>query len=105
MQSAINHGSAGDFVGHSQTCHFPLTIVGPGRVMQIESAEELIQFETSRDREVAEVESSLRAVQAGRTAVNVAIELKRGDSTTHELVLITQREGKWGITGASAMQV
>lgn len=104
VQQAITAGAAGDFHTHSGLCHFPLTVVAPGQVIRIPTREELIEFESSRVGESpAELESSLRAVQAGQTAVNVAIELRSGGRVTKELVLVTLHDGRWGITGASAM--
>ena len=106
VQGAIEAGTAGDFQAHSSLCHFPLSVVAPGQVIQIPTREELIEFESSRVGEgPAQVDSEVRAVQAGRTAVNVAVEMKVGGRTTKELVLVTLRGGRWGITAASAMLV
>ncbi len=104
VHGAIAAGTARDFEAHADCCHFPLTVVAPGQVVQIQTREELIEFESSRvGGEPAEVEAEVRAVQAGRTAVNVAITMQVGGRTTQELVLATLRDGKWGITAASAM--
>jgi len=106
VQGAIEAGSAGDFQAHAGLCHFPLTVVAPGQVIQIPTREALIEFESARVGEgPAQVDAAVRAVQAGRTAVNAAVELNVGGRTTKELVLVTLRGGRWAITAASAMLV
>ena len=103
-RGAIAAGSIPNFELHADFCHFPLTVVAPGQVMQIPTREELIEFESARvTGERIEIESDVRAVQAGRTSVNVAITMQVAGRTTQELVLVTLRDRKWGITAASAM--
>lgn len=107
LQGALDAGMARDWEAHADCCHFPLTVVAPGQVLQIPSREELMQFESSRvgdDGDVPQVEANIRAVQSGASAVNVAVEMRSGASLTHELALVTLRDGKWGIAAASAMQ-
>ena len=75
--------------------------------MQIPGREELMQFESSRvgdGGDIPQIEASIRAVQSGASAVNVAVEMRSGAVLTRELALVTLRDGKWGIAAASAMQ-
>jgi len=108
LQGALDAGMARDWEAHADCCHFPLTVVAPGQVLQIPSREELMQFESSRvgdgGGDAPQVEASIRAVQSGASAVNVAVEMRSGASLTRELALVTLRDGKWGIAAASAMQ-
>ena len=108
LQTALDAGMARDWEAHADTCHFPLTVVAPGQVLQIPSREELMRFESSRVEAEGDaspnVKAEIHAVQSGAAAVNVAVQMRIGGAITNELALVTRRDGKWAIAAASAMQ-
>jgi hypothetical protein len=83
--------------------NFPAVQVHPGRLVVWNSAEEHRSWlEAQPRREITLVKA--RSIQAGPSAVNLALSLAEDGREIETLVLVTLREGHWGFQAESAIE-
>lgn len=83
--------------------NFPAVQVHPGRLVVWNSAAEHRSWMEGQPwREITLVEA--RSIQAGPSAVNLAITLTEGGRRREALVLVTLRDGHWGVQAESTVE-
>ena len=101
MERTIERLAAGDVAGYTQSFHFPLTVVGVGELTEVADAAELTR--RKGEREPAPRKASVKPIHAGQSGVNLTIEVSGGPTEAREVILVTKRDGEWGIEAASAI--
>ena len=99
--------AAGDAEGIATLFRYPLTLVGPEFVMQLQNADEFLALGDDADDPDAATEllEAPRAVQSGRRGVNISVGYRiAGEQPVRELILVTMVEGEgWKIAARSGV--